>query len=146
MHLQAVEKIAQHGFPMLIKMPANPSYMRSAGKRKASPAYVIHRAAVVLFVINNYAFIAGSALCKTLAAIDRFIETRFERNLGFSATLCADCVIHLSFFPGTISAILGLPCRPAFLASSGFVLETPGCIKLLLTCGEYEFFSTIFAY
>ena len=77
---------------------------------------------------------------ETIAAVNRTIGFRLERNLCFAATGSAYCCIHLS---GSGAAVLaGISAR---LASLGLILETFFSVEILLTCSEDKFCTTVFA-
>ena len=65
-----------------------------------------------------------------------------EGNLASGTTVGASSVIHLA--SATLSAVC-LELSAAITASLGLVLETLFSVKLLLTGGEYEFLSAVFA-
>ena len=79
-----------------------------------------------------------SALGEALAAQNRSVVAGLERNSGNAAALRAGRLEHLSAGALAISS--------AFLASGRLVLEPSLRVKLLLTGGEHEFGSAIFAY
>ena len=79
-----------------------------------------------------------SALSEALAAQNRSVVTGLKRNSGNAAALRAGRLKHLSAGALAISS--------AFLASGGLILEAPLRVELLLTGGEHEFGSAIFAY
>ena len=74
------------------------------------------------------------------AAVDRTIVFGNERDLGGSAALCADRVIHLA-----LTAALILASIPAVPAANGLILEALLRVELLLTSGENEFRAAILA-
>ena len=86
----------------------------------------------------------GSALLphlgKALAAIYGTIRLGLERNLCLAAAGSARSGEILAGTTGSILARI-----TACLAALGLILEAALCIELLLTGGEYEFFTTLFA-
>ena len=65
-----------------------------------------------------------------------------EGNLACVAAVSAGCIEHLAC--ATLTAVC-LELSAAITASLGLVLETLFSVKLLLTGGEYEFLSAVFA-
>ena len=78
--------------------------------------------------------------CEALAAVNSLTFGGLEGHLAFLATVCANCGEHFSRSLGCV-----LSCGTAILASLGLVLESLGCIEFLLTGGEHEIVSAIFA-
>jgi hypothetical protein len=79
-------------------------------------------------------------LSEALAAVNRTVRLRLERNSGLSAAGCADSGVILTRAAG--SSLAGVT---AVLAALGLILETALCVKLLLTGGEHELFAALFA-
>ena len=89
--------------------------------------------------MQNSAFLFH--LGEAIAAVNRTILARFERNAGFFAARSAHSSEHLT---GTTAGILaGIA---AGLAALRLVLEAAACIKFLLTGSEHEFVAALFAY
>ena len=72
--------------------------------------------------------------------VNRTILLGLERNLCCGTALGANSVKHLSG-----SALSVLLCLTAAAAAAGLILQTLFCIEFLLTGGENEFCSAIFA-
>ena len=79
-------------------------------------------------------------LGEALAAIDRTVGLGLERNLGLAAASCADCGEVLT---GATSGVLA--SVTACLAALGLILEAALCVEFLLTSGENELLTTLFA-
>ena len=75
------------------------------------------------------------------AAIDGPVVLGNERNLGGSAALCADRIIHL-----TIVRALALAGVPARFATDRLILEAFLGIEFLFACGEREFLAAVTAH
>jgi len=82
-----------------------------------------------------------SCLRETVAAINRPVGFRLERDLSLVATVGADC---REVLPG--AARCGFSVVATCLAALGFVLETALGIKLLLAAGEHELGAAFFTY
>jgi hypothetical protein len=80
---------------------------------------------------------------EAVAAVNRSTVSRFERNLGLSATLSADSRIHLSRCIGCCSTDSLLFGSSAGGASLRIIGETLLGIEFLLCSSESEFGSTI---
>ena len=80
-------------------------------------------------------------LCIALAAINRAILTRTERNLCFLTAVCAGSSEILAL---SLTGILS--CITASLALLRIICKALLCIKLLLAGGEYELLSALIAY
>ena len=81
-----------------------------------------------------------SHLSKALAAVDSLAVGGLEGHLAFLATVRTDGGEH---FSGSLLRVLS--CGTAILASLGLVLKALRCVELLLTGGEHEIVSAIFA-
>ena len=79
-------------------------------------------------------------LSEALAAVYGTIGLGLERNLCLAAAGSADSSEELA---GTTGSILA--CVAACLAALGLILEAALCIELLLTGGENELFTALFA-
>ena len=79
-------------------------------------------------------------LREALAAIDRAIRLGLERHSGLAAAGCAGSSEELT---RTASGVLASVA--AGLAALGLILEAALCIEFLLTGGENELCSTLFA-
>jgi hypothetical protein len=84
--------------------------------------------------------IAGTHLCKALAAIHRPVALRLEGHTGLAAACSTSGSEELTGTTGRILAGI-----TAGFAALGLILEPTLSIKLLLTGGEHEFFSTFLA-
>ena len=82
----------------------------------------------------------SSSCCKAIAAVDGTVAGGLERNLAFGAALGADSVIH-----GALSTNGTLAGSAAGLAALGLVFEATLCVEFLLTCGEDELLTAVFA-
>ena len=82
---------------------------------------------------------------EAVAAVNRSTISRFERNLGLSATLSADSRIHLSRCVGCCSTDSLLFGSSAGGASLRIIGETLLGVELLFSGGESEFSTTISA-
>jgi len=78
--------------------------------------------------------------CKALAAVNRSVGLGFKRNPRFISAFGADSGEELSRASGG-----GFTRVAALLAALGLVLESALGIELLLTRGENELFSALFA-
>ncbi len=79
-------------------------------------------------------------LCETLAAVNRPVITRLERNYSFLSAACANGCEHFSVSRCVLLRI------PALLAALRLVCEAFFGIEFLFTGGEYEFVSAVLAY
>ncbi len=86
--------------------------------------------------IKNYL----SLICKTIAAINRSIVSRLERDLATYSTRCACCVVHLSLLPSAAFTHVA-----AWFASLGLICKSLFGEKILFACRENEFLTTVFA-
>ena len=77
---------------------------------------------------------------EALAAVDRTVRLGLERHSGLAAASCAGRGEELT---RTASGVLA--SVTARLAALGFILETALSIEFLLTSGENELCSTLFA-
>ena len=91
----------------------------------------------------GYTFFHHLLLSEAVAAINRTVVARFERNLAGRAARCADSVIHLAGAAG--AAGVALPSVTAGLAALRFVRKTFFGEKLLLAGSKSEFLSAILA-
>ena len=81
-----------------------------------------------------------SHLSKALAAVDGTVGLGLKGNLGLAAAGSASGSEEL---PGTAGSVLaGIT---AGLAALGLILEAALCVELLLTGGENELFTALFA-
>jgi len=87
-----------------------------------------------------------SSLCamggKALAAVDRAVASGLEGNLSGLSAGSADDIKH---FPRTVGTA-GLPGLTAGFAAGGLILEAFFRVEFLLSCGENEFRSAVFAH
>lgn len=112
----------------------------SAMKAKTAPVF---RQALFFSKKQNESFVQLALLThlgEALAAIDRTVGLGLKGNLCLAAASCANCGEELT---GTTSCILASVA--ACLAALGLVLETALCVEFLLTCGEHELLTTLFA-
>jgi len=79
-------------------------------------------------------------LSEALAAVNRTIGLGLEGNLCLAAA-CSACSCEV--LTGATGSVLASVA--ANLAALGLVLETALCVELLLTGGENEFLTTLFA-
>ena len=82
----------------------------------------------------------AAALGKAGAAVNGTVGLGLERDLGGSAALCADRIVHHTLAAGSVLASL-----TAGLAAGGLILETLFGVKLLLAGGENEFSAAVLA-
>ena len=85
---------------------------------------------------------AGAMLAEAVAAINRTIVFRLERNLRFLSAFRADHREHLALF-AVVTAAATLVA--AITAASRLVLEALLRVKLLLACAEDEIFAAVLA-
>lgn len=83
---------------------------------------------------------------EAIAAIDRAVVARLERNLAVFSACGADSVKHLTVRTTSAAVRVVLACITAGLATLGLVIETLFCVELLLSGGECELLSTVLAY
>ena len=81
-----------------------------------------------------------SHLSEALAAVDGAIGLGLEGNLCLAAACCADSGKELTGTTGSVLASV-----TAGLAALGLILEATLCVEFLLTGGENELFTTLFA-
>ena len=90
-------------------------------------------------------FVWQLALCahlsEALAAIHGTVGLGLKRNLCLAAATGTDSSEELT---GTTSSVLA--CIAACFAALGLILEAALCIKFLLTSGENELITALFAY
>src|SRR5690242_16637232 len=95
--------------------------------------------------------IAG-ARREAIAAVNRLVAARLERNFRYAAALAASCFEHLAPRSAVTSAVAAtdrasaarsFACRTAIRASAGFVRKAFAGIKFLFVCGERERASAI---
>lgn len=79
-------------------------------------------------------------LRKAFIAIDRLVILRDKRDFGLYATVGAHSAVSYLFTPCCL--LVG----PTITATDRIIHESFFCKKLLFTCGEYKFGSTIPAY
>ena len=89
-------------------------------------------------------FVSKLALClhagEAIAAVNRAIGLRLERNTRFAAAGSAGSGVILSRATGSVLAGIA-----ACLAALRLVLEATLCVEFLLTGGENELLATFFA-
>lgn len=93
------------------------------------------------FVLSVGLLLLALHFGEALAAINRTILTGLERNFRFSAAGGTGCGVHL--FLGLQLVFAGIT---ALFAALGLVDEATLRIEFLLTGGEDELFSTLFAH
>ena len=81
---------------------------------------------------------------EAFAAVDGTIFLRLEGNLGRTAALSTDRVIHHTRSAG--SRAIRLAGLTAGLTAGGLVLEALFGVEFLFPGGEHEFLATVFAY
>ena len=91
-------------------------------------------------ICKNYLCVLALLSGIALAAENRAIVRRLERNLCLFAALCASGGEE---FAGALTGVLASVA--ASLATLGLILEALLCVELLLTCGENEFLTAILA-
>ena len=84
--------------------------------------------------------LSGLHLCKAIAAVNRTIVSGLEGYASFLAAGSAGGCKELTGATGSVLAGV-----TAGLAALGLILETLLCIELLLTGGENEFITALFA-
>jgi hypothetical protein len=87
-----------------------------------------------------YAADLPSLIGEAIAAINRTIIPRLERNLAFLAARSANSVKHLTLSPAPAIIFAYIA---ACLTPLRFVCETSLVKEILLTCRKYEFLPTI---
>ena len=80
-----------------------------------------------------------SHFCVALAAVNRAVLTRLERNLCLAAAGSANSSKHLAFLSCSVLARI-----TASFASLRLVHEAFFCVELLLTSSKYKFRATFF--
>ena len=78
---------------------------------------------------------------ETIAAVNRSVVLRLERNLRFLSTLNANTGKHLTLL---IAAVF--PLVSAVTATNGLMLKALLRVKLLFPCGKDKILATILAY
>ena len=91
-----------------------------------------------IFVVSKLALSLHAS--EAIAAVDRTVRLRLERNTRFAAASCAGSGVILSRAAGRVLASV-----TASLAALRLILEATLCIEFLLTSGENELFATLFA-
>ena len=93
--------------------------------------------------------VAGVVFLEAVAAINRTVIARTERNLGFYATRRASYVEHFALLTGTAAetttVVLLFASSAALGATARLIGEAFLSIKFLLGCGEYELYAAIAA-
>ena len=104
------------------------------GKRKEHPFY-------------RMLFALLSPASEAVAAVDRFVTARLERNLASLPAFRANCVKHHALSAVIAASVVTrmLLCISARLAALGFVGETLFGVELLLAGSKGELLSAIFA-
>ena len=93
----------------------------------------------MLFLSFAYRLLLVLHSGEALAAVNRSVVARLERNLCFLTAVCAYGGEHFFRFLGAVLSLV-----TACFASLGLVLEASFRVEFLLTCGENEFVAAFF--